>query len=44
LTLWNDEIERVQVNSKIKIVNGWTSAYKGKLQVSAGKYGKLEVL
>ena len=44
LTLWNDDIEKVEVNSKIKITNGWVSSYKNKLQVSAGKYGKLEVL
>jgi ssDNA-binding replication factor A large subunit len=44
LTLWNDDIEKVDVNSKIKITNGWVSSYKNKLQVSSGKYGKLEVL
>ena len=44
LTLWNDDIEKVEINSKIKITNGWASAYKQKLQVSAGKYGKLEVI
>lgn len=44
LTLWNDDIEKVSVNDKVKIVNGWASSYKNKLQVSAGKYGKLEVL
>jgi ssDNA-binding replication factor A large subunit len=44
LTIWNDDIEKVEVGSKIRITNGWASAYKEKLQVSAGKYGKLEVL
>ena len=44
LTLWNDDIEKVQVSSKIRITNGWASSFKNKLQVSAGKYGKLEVL
>ncbi len=44
LTLWNDDVDKVEVNSRIKITNGWASAYKDKLQVSAGKYGKLEVL
>jgi len=44
LTLWNDDIDKVEVNSKIKITNGWVSSYKNKLQVSAGKYGKLEVI
>jgi ssDNA-binding replication factor A large subunit len=44
LTLWNDDIDKVEVNSKIRITNGWASSFKNKLQVSAGKYGKLEVL
>ena len=44
LTLWNEDIDKVDVNSRIKITNGWTSSYKGKLQVSSGKYGKLELV
>jgi ssDNA-binding replication factor A large subunit len=44
VTLWNDDIEKVEVNSKIRIVNGWTSSYKDTLQVSTGKFGKLELL
>ena len=44
VTLWNDDIEKVEINAKIKITNGWTSSYKSKLQVSAGKFGKLELL
>lgn len=44
VSLWNEDIERVQVNSRIKITNGWASSYKSKLQISAGKYGKLEIL
>lgn len=44
LTLWNDEIARVKVGDRIRISNGWVSAFRNKLQLSAGKYGKLEVL
>lgn len=44
VSLWNDDIEKVEVNSKIRITNGWASSYKNKLQVSAGKFGKLELL
>ncbi len=44
VTLWNEEIERVDVNDRIKIVDGWASEWQGNLQVSAGRYGKLEVL
>lgn len=44
LTLWNDEIQKVSVGNKIRITNGWVSAFRGKNKLSAGKYGKLEVL
>ncbi|OGS42673.1 MAG: hypothetical protein A3K67_05585 [Euryarchaeota archaeon RBG_16_62_10] len=44
ISLWNDDIDKVEVNSKVKITNGWASAYKNKLQVSAGKFGKLEII
>ena len=44
VSLWNDEIERVQVNDRIRITNGWAREWRGNLQVSAGRYGKLEVL
>lgn len=44
VTLWNEEIDRVPLNARIRISNGWTSKYRNTLQVSAGKFGKLEVL
>ena len=28
----------------VRITNGWASAFRDKLSVSAGKFGKLEVL
>ncbi|OGS42757.1 MAG: hypothetical protein A3K76_06370 [Euryarchaeota archaeon RBG_13_57_23] len=44
VSLWNDDIEKVALNAKIRITNGWTTSYKNKLQVSAGKFGKLELV
>ncbi len=44
ITLWNDEIEKIDVNQKIKISNGYVKEWNGELQLSAGRYGKLEVL
>jgi len=44
LTLWNDEIEKYSVGQKIRIKNGWCKEYRGEIQVSSGKYGKIEVL
>lgn len=44
MTLWNDEIERVKPGDRIRVTGGWVSSFRNKLQLSAGKYGKLEVL
>jgi ssDNA-binding replication factor A large subunit len=32
------------VNDRIRIVNGWVNEWRGNLQVSAGRYGKIELL
>lgn len=44
ITLWNEEIDRVNVKDRIRISNGWVREWRGNLQVSAGRYGKLEIL
>ena len=44
LTLWNDEISKVQVGNKVKITNGFVNEFQGEKQLTAGKFGKLEVL
>ena len=44
VSLWNEEIERVQASDRIRITNGWAREWRGNLQVSAGRFGKLEVL
>lgn len=44
VTLWNEEIDQVEVGSRIRITNGWSKDYKGDIELSAGRYGELEVL
>ena len=44
LTLWNEQIDIIKKGEKIKITNGWVDEYKGEIQVSSGKFGKIEVL
>jgi len=44
LTLWNDEIDKVKPGSKVKITNGYVSEFQGEKQLTAGRFGKLEVL
>ena len=44
LTLWNEQIEQVNVNDNIKIENGYVTSYRGEIQLNVGKFGKLSVL
>src|SRR3989441_8972789 len=44
VSLWNDEIERVQANDRIRITNGWVREWRGRLHDRAGGYGKVEGL
>ena len=43
LTLWNDQIEQVNVNDTIKIENGYVTSFRGEIQLNIGRYGKLTV-
>jgi len=44
LTLWNEQCNEFNEGDKVKLTDGWCSAFKGQLQVSSGKKGKLEKL
>jgi replication factor A1 len=44
LVLWGDDSERVKTGDAVHIENGYVSSYKGKMQLTVGKYGKLEVV
>ena len=44
ITLWEADIDKVNIGDKIKLENGWVSEFKGNLQVTIGKQGKIEVL
>lgn len=44
MTLWNDEIDQVKVGDMVKVSNGWVNEWQGELQLSAGRFGKLEVV
>jgi replication factor A1 len=44
LTLWNEQIDQVNVNDKIRIENGYVTSFKGEIQLNVGRYGKLTVL
>ncbi len=41
-TLWNDDIDKVQVGDKLLIKKGWVSEFRDELQISLGKEGTME--
>jgi replication factor A1 len=43
LTLWNEQIDQVNVGDNIKIDNGYVTSFKGEIQLNVGKFGKLAV-
>lgn len=44
LTLWNEEIDKVKVGSKVKVVNGYVNEWQGQKQITAGRFGSIEVV
>ncbi len=44
MSLWNQDIDKVAVGSRIKLTNGFVKEFQGEKQVTAGKFGKIEVL
>lgn len=42
VTLWNEQIDQVNVGDKIVIKNGYVGEWQGELQLSTGKFGTLE--
>jgi len=43
LTLWNEQIDRVNVNNTVKVENGYVTSFRGEIQLNTGKYGSLTV-
>ncbi len=44
LTLWNEQIDQVNEGDKVHLTNGYVGEYQGELQLSTGKFGKLEIV
>ena len=44
LTLWNEDIEKVNAGDKIHLINGYISEWQGEMQLTTGRMGKLEVV
>jgi replication factor A1 len=43
LTLWGDDVTKYSVGQKIHIADGWVKDFRGKLQVSMGRTGKISI-
>lgn len=44
LTLWADDIQKVNDGDRVKITNGYTNSFKGEVSLTKGKFGQLEVI
>ena len=42
LTLWDDDIARVEAGKTYDVVNGFTSLFKNSLRLNIGRYGELK--
>ena len=42
VTLWDDNIEKVNESDTIRVENGYVTLFKGNVRLNIGKYGKLE--
>ena len=43
LTLWNEQIDQVNLNDTVKVENGYITSFRGEIQLNVGKYGRLTV-
>ncbi len=43
LSVWNEDIELVKPGNTVTVENGYVSSFQGKMQLSAGRFGKLSV-
>jgi len=44
LSLWNEQVDKVNVGDKVHIMNGYVSEWQGELQLTTGKFGQLEII
>ena len=43
LTLWGEDAQRYSVGQKIRVTDGWVKDFRGKLQISMGRSGRISV-
>jgi ssDNA-binding replication factor A large subunit len=43
ITLWGEHVGKFEEGTKIIMVTGWCKEFEGTLQISTGKFGKIEL-
>ncbi len=43
LTLWAEDIDKVEIGDTVEIANGYTSEFQGESQLNVGKFGQMTV-
>lgn len=41
MSLWNEQIDSVNVNDEIRVENGYVTSFRGESQLNVGRYGRL---
>ena len=44
MTLWDDNIEKVNVENTLSITNGYVNLFRGNMRLNIGKYGSFKLL
>ena len=44
LTLWDDNIDKINEEDTIRITNGYVNLFRGNMRLNIGKYGSFEIL
>lgn len=44
LSLWNEQIEQVNIGDTVKVLNGYVKEFKGEKQITTGRMGKIEIM
>jgi len=44
LTLWDDNIDKINEEDTLRITNGYVNLFRGNMRLNIGKYGSFEIL
>lgn len=44
LTLWDDNIDKINEEATLRVTNGYVNLFKGNMRLNIGKYGSFELL